>query len=107
MKQVIRKISFIILFVGSACFAQAANESRIGLYSEKNNRTTETTSVKESVGLYSTEAPSIDGILRAGGNEGDGDGNPNKVPVKDSLLVVLIATAGYLVWKKKKNQGVF
>ncbi|MDR0798254.1 MAG: hypothetical protein LBN18_00625 [Dysgonamonadaceae bacterium] len=107
MKQIIRKISFIILFTGSACFAQAAGESRIGLYSEKNNRTTETVSVKESVGLYTTEAPSTDGILRAGGNEGDGDGNPNKVPAKDSLLLVLVVAAGYLFWKKKKNQGVY
>jgi hypothetical protein len=107
-----RKIYLFILIVGMlpALHIRAGieGEGRVGLYNSKNSSVEPVENT--SAGLYNnrqelTGADSDEGSLRAGGNMGGG--TANKVPAKDSLLLVLVVAAGYLVWKKKKNQGVF
>ena len=103
MKQITIKIILLFtVFTWSACFAQAAGENRMGLYAKKNQ--VMEPAVKESAGLYKAETPQVEGMLRAGGTEGDGDGNPNKVPVKDNLLLLLIGAGAYLVIRKNQQR---
>jgi hypothetical protein len=102
MKQITVRIIILSVFAWSACCVQAAGENRMGLYSKKN-QVVETT-VKESAGLYKTEMPQVEGLLRAGGTEGDGGGNPNKVPVRDNLLLLLLGAATYLVIRKNSKR---
>ena len=103
MKQITVKIIILTVFAWTACLAQAAGEDRVGLYSPKSKtQVTEQPAVKQSFGLY--EAPQAEGILRAGGTEGDDGGNPNKVPVRDNLLLLLMGAAAYLVIRKNSKR---
>ena len=103
MKQITIKIILLfIVFAWSACFAQAAGENRMGLYAKKNQ--VMEPAVKESTGLYKVDAPQAEGVLRAGGTEGDPDGDPNKVPVRDNLLLLLLGAGAYLVIRKNQQR---
>ena len=103
MKQITIRIIILTVFAWMACPAQAAGEDRVGLYSQKSkSQVMEQPVVKQSFGLY--ETPQAEGLLRAGGTEGDGGGNPNKVPMKDNLLLLLLGAAAYLVIRKNSKR---
>ena len=103
MKQITIKIIILTVLAWMACPTQAAGEDRAGLYSPRSKtQVTEQPAVKQSFGLY--EAPQTEGILKAGGTEGDQDGNPNKVPVRDNLLLLLMGAAAYLVIRKNQKR---
>ena len=99
MKQItVRIILSLIVFTWTACLAQASGESRTGLYAKKNQ--TAELIVKESPGLYEVKAPQAEGSLRAGSTEGDDEGNPNKVPIRDNFLVLIIGATAYFILRK-------
>ena len=104
MKQITIRIIILTVFAWMACPVQAAGEDRVGLYSPKSkSQVMEQPAVKQSFGLY--ETPQAEGLLRAGGTEGDGSGNSNKeVPVRDNLLLFLLGAAAYLVIRKNSKR---
>ena len=98
MKQITVRIIILTVFAWTACITQASGESRTGLYAKKNQ--TAELIVKESPGLYEVKAPQAEGSLRAGSTEGDDEGNPNKVPIKDHLFIFLVGAAAYFMLRK-------
>ena len=105
MKHISIRIIILTVFAWSACFVQAAGEDRTGLYAKKTGKSQVTESLlRQTTGLYEVQSPPGEGTLRAGGTEGDPDGNPNKVPAGDSLLPVLLGTAACLLIRKYRKR---
>ncbi|MDR0798287.1 MAG: hypothetical protein LBN18_00795 [Dysgonamonadaceae bacterium] len=102
MKHQIIKFSIVLAFAFAPALSIVAGGDRVGLYNnEKNNTQIEQSTVSESIGVYKSNPDfddSTDGMLRAGGNMGGGDGN--KVPAGDGLLILLLAATGYICYKK-------
>jgi hypothetical protein len=106
MKQITISIIILTVFAWMACPTQAAGGDRAGLYAPRSKaQAVEQPAVKQSPGLY--EVPQTEGLLRAGGTEGDGTGNSNKeVPVRDNLLFLLLGATAYLVIRKNSKRRV-
>ena len=104
MKTRIIKITVLTLMLFSMPvlhFAMASGESHAGLYNSKSDRTV--SEDRSSFGIYSSnlQVPEIDpgdfsgGILRAGSTEGDGSGDPNKVPVGNAWAWLIFCGIAY------------
>ena len=80
-------LTLVLFCLPALRLAAFSGESHAGLYNSKVDRTV--SEDRSSFGIYSSnlQVPEIDpgdfsgGILRAGSTEGDGSGDPNKVPV--------------------------